>query len=561
MTEQEKKRYQRAVQEVALAYYYKNPYMQYEARELTIQGKWSGMMRNTHYAPPEYASADSEHFSQCTDFICDVYHEAFGYAPFNHAVAPGTGTHMIKVPEDDPMIVYRWWNGSETTMEQAHQKLREILEPGDWLSTNGILKDGRRDGHLMLYLGDCFGDGVKRVIHCCGKALDPGRSFECERRDRVEQFGSLRFQNMEHTWFTPGERPFWDLTERSHVGIGFTVVRPIMAKDFTHTITPATLSRMRYPRMAIDRRADKTKYNELVQGERLTVTLEIKNFGTEPYSRLKVVENLPENVTIVSSTGGTVSGKSITWLLNVPADEARTVSYTVTVDAGRGEFVTFPAGMVDEIPTRELNFVVGGKRLSLNRVDALRRVALSPAFFDYQPKDSGDVSFVTEFYRQKLGIRLDLPATIQEYIDDHFTLMPTPELADEDYPEDTHMLMLKPEDQRHRAWDEMTLYDHLGGRYLFTGWDTKGRTLDLKQPFYQPGDIVLTMWHSNRTRAENPEHMGVYLYLGYGKVLGFGDGKLQTLEFNDTIYCILKNNLFVVLRPSLAFDDINRMDS
>ena len=68
-----------AIVHTALAYYAKNPFMQYDSTHLTdIAAYWGGLIRLCAQSSPELATSDRTFYSVCSDYTYQVYYEAFG---------------------------------------------------------------------------------------------------------------------------------------------------------------------------------------------------------------------------------------------------------------------------------------------------------------------------------------------------------------------------------------------------------------------------------------------------------------------------------------------------
>ena len=346
---------QKAIQQTALAYFYKNPYMQYDAHSVTFEPKFYGAGRITHYEPPEYASYDQWHYSQCTDFCCDIIYDALGYAIYDGVVAPGTVNSGIKnfVDLTGPEVVYANRGLTGDDLKAAVDEFRSLLQPGDIVGACGF------DGHMMMWLGDCLGDGTNYVIHCWGASYDDATGDPV-----TESVGSIKLQPEDELLFGSGGSPNWNLylDKRSSSLIG--LYRFIDAADYDGTITPQAATRLAYPNMSIDRTVDRTQYSDVVTGTDVTVTVTISNKGKEAYKGLKITETLPES-------GVTLKKGETEWTVDVPAGGTVKKTYTVTVTAPKGSTILFPQGKVGDIPTREIELQVGGKHLSSEQEKAL----------------------------------------------------------------------------------------------------------------------------------------------------------------------------------------------
>lgn len=93
----------KALQAVAYAFYYKNPYCQYEAFYYSKDGE----LIRTPGQTPEDTASDSMHFSQCSEFIWDVYMELCGY----DFVGNYKGFKQIRNKPYSDSIILSWEKG------------------------------------------------------------------------------------------------------------------------------------------------------------------------------------------------------------------------------------------------------------------------------------------------------------------------------------------------------------------------------------------------------------------------------------------------------------------
>ena len=521
-----------ALYTVVKAYFNKNPYTQYEGKSMSIEGKWPGPQRIHHYAPPEYASADQAHFSQCTDYVSTLYYQAFGYEFMDGLNAPPTDTMMKKLTADDGLIFYRD-DVTDANVQEVIREYRAMLEPGDFIISNG------ETGHALMWLGDFYGDGVNYITHCWGKPFVPETG-----EDPWEPNGGIRIQTEDVACFPDtAEKPWWDLTLPIRNRDYLAIIRPFAAKDFVFEITPQTAARMKYPEMVIDRYTDVTKYQDVLPGQEITVTVSVTNKSTEDYKGVALKETVPEGVTL--KTGETE------WTVDVPAGQTVTRSYTATVTAPRLSLITFAPGSVDCIPTREMIYQVGGAHLNADQETEMMKI-----FVGYLPdslKTPGltELKFANDFYREVLGIELNLPESMNDYLGIRFKKKN--KLGTE-----TKMLTPKDAAAEYQYLVDMELYQHIGGMYMTLGTDASTRAMEYREEYYRPGDIILTMSDPSTTTLLNKAHLNVYIYIGNGLVLRQDEQKgAVTAQFADTVGRMIICNATVVLRPTLAWDDIN----
>ena len=518
----------------SMAYFNKKTYMQYDAHPFTIEGKWPGPMRCNHYAAPEFAAADQNHFSQCTDFVCDVYFQTFGYEFMQGYKAPGSA---IMAERNVPEVVYFRDDVTSQNVNAVVAEYRSLLEPGDLVVTYGD------SGHAMLYLGDCRGDGNNYLIHCWGASFDNDTGV-----DAYESIGSIRLQKENELIFGPkvGSSANWNLYSASHYSRFVSIIRPFADPDFVFAITPATASRLQYEQIDIDYSADRTQYNDVIPGEDVTMTVTVKNNSKKAYSALPVRIVLPEGVTLKSG--------SLTASLNIAAGKTAKVQVTVTVTAKAGEEITFPSCYVADIPTRSITLQVGEAHLTEEQKGKIYKVSVGYIPDSLKAAGKTGLKFAGDFYREVLGVELGLPDTVNEYLEACYEYAP-PATGLYDF---LQMLTPKTPDAGYEKIAAMTVREHIGGRYVTLGLDVTNRAMEIRDSFYQPGDIILTMSGSSQTRLRSVNDADVRIYLGNGKVLQQNAGSAATVEsFGSTVAYSFKDNLFVVFRPTLVWSAVS----
>ncbi|MBO4412328.1 MAG: PT domain-containing protein, partial [Lachnospiraceae bacterium] len=530
-----KEQKQQVLIQTALAYYYHNPYVQYDGKTITE----SGIQRHMDSGTPEDAALDSEVYSVCSNYCYKVYWESFHYKILGYDYAR-TRTWAALPKDEQQIVVYQYRGiGGETDIEKALRESRAILEPGD------IIVGANSDsGHAMLYIGDCFGDGIEYILHCYGTSHDSETGVES-----VEGHGSIYLQPVDECVYAPRKEgqnnavPNYYLGVSDHNSLGFAVLRPLLDPALSDEPTPSAYSRLRYPGLDIKRDLDRYKYKSALTGEEVSVYLTITNHWDTGYRELPILECVPEGTTLVEGSvtdGALIQGNRIHWSVKIPAGQSITLTYKVRMDAHLGETVTFEYGFVDSIPTRETTLVIGGKGFNENQQAAIVQTARS-LIGTYDP--FADLQSVNDFYAKALGLNLGLPSTTQELLDLIAKGSDSTGLVKRTDPDPT--------------FDRMIIPLHFAGRQVPLDGDNWSRTRDYWAAFYEPGDIFIGLFGANKYSVKGYANLDLFIYLGNAKVLHFKEKGYEVLSFGTTIARAIKYNVLIALRPTLAYEDFS----
>ncbi|NLS97224.1 MAG: hypothetical protein GXX96_34225 [Planctomycetaceae bacterium] len=232
---------QRALVENAMAFFLKGAAMQYDSAPLTVAGmQKNGVgLRQQYFEAPEDATKDRTRYSVCTTYAHEIYYQAFGWKLGGGVPGCFTATLEKNLPAE--LIVFRQDNlacpdGKIAAAAQA----RALLEPGD------LLVDFVPEhwGHAMFYAGDTDGDGRDEVLHSSGRKYDMATGH-----DAVEIGGNIYKDDAESLFFTAGNGSLHDLTRVNR----YFIVRPLRLAAEDWPLTPSSETRLRYPRLRIDR--------------------------------------------------------------------------------------------------------------------------------------------------------------------------------------------------------------------------------------------------------------------------------------------------------------------
>ncbi|MBQ7566015.1 MAG: DUF11 domain-containing protein [Oscillospiraceae bacterium] len=562
--------FEAAIIETAMAYYNKGLPIQYDSNPWTIQSKndWGGACRLTSGAAPEEGSSDYTIYSVCSDWCYDVYHNAFGYELMEIPRLCRTAK-MLAVPASDKLVAYKYDpTGADTDamkdLDTAITTARDGLQVGDVIVGYGST------GHAMLYIGDYKGDGTRYVIHCWGGKFDGNTgvdTIETNVRNANPEGGAIRIDDVMEVFSEPSNTNtgVWNLRKATCGSEGFTVLRPYQTD--TLSLTDSARVRLQYRGLEVNKETDLSRYRSPETGRELTLTVTVTNNGTEDYTGLTVTEPLPTGAVLTDAGGGNVADGQITWTFDVSAGGKVELSYTVTVTARRGETVTFPRGDVGGgLPTRMFTMKVCGRKLPeeiKDRARALRDGTLTVDAADYLQTDD-PIEFANKIYANVLGVPLELPTNLSSYMTGLCKRKTVGGVAAK-----FGGWMWQPKTAVEDDWQrirDMIVPDHLVGYSVYLDdspdaprddWSATNRVQEYKRTSYEIGDIFIALSDPDIQTVSDQKNVLVFVNLGGGKVAVRDDTVgARVVNFSDTVARFYNKNFILVLRPTLAYDDV-----
>lgn len=593
-----------AVAELGIQYHLKNNKFQYDSMNLerNFGRYYGGHYRLTEGAVPEFGTDDTTIYSVCSDYCYKSYFAALGYRIFGAQTYSDSVTDSYwKHSEKEGMLLIRWVKDDSVitsedlkfgvtkesckSMEELHAFIKDwknTMRPGDILLPKG---------HALMYIGNGY------VMDCGGGKYDMKTGV-----DMVEATGAVRYLHKIEELF---------LTDKSAYGASyfmnpekpakdyFCILRPLNAlvvddgdgnpandvvKSSIQALPDATESRLKFEGMEINRTVDITPYGSTFTGDTLTYNVGITNFSNQrnymtwkqyenpsykgiEYKDLVVTEKIPAGTTYVEGSateGGIYKDGVITWTLNIPAGGVKNLTYKVTVTAKQGEEIVSTGGFVDRIPSNTIVNPVGGKKLSQAAQDGFKKFGQTDASKWRESYNistlAPDTDFAERIYAKVGGIQLDLP-TVQEIVNGI--------LASKTYinksrsvryygtETGTALVLKETVDPRYQAIKDMIVKDSLGGRNMY--FVDNGMTInEFKDNYMEVGDILVWAECTNKGKVSKNT---IIVQTGEKEIAVMAsDGLAGTVSGNSyqsTIVRSLSQDVFFILRPSLAIADIN----
>lgn len=502
------------------AYYDKGYLSQYDETYLTVEG-YRFSYRNTAFQAPDFGTRDEFHYNVCNTFVQGVYNDAFGMYDYHEpegfmyvtkSYRKFTGAH----------VVYMVTDPTENELKtEVIPKVKELLQPGDFICGYG------ETGHVMLFLGDIYGDGKNYLAHSWGA------NANAEGMERYEENGSINIQTDEDLLYSDSGR--WYLGSMKRCSSHVVILRLMDADFFPNAMTQVVASRMQYPRMTIEKYLSVPMMHSVVNGEKLTLNVEVANKGTEDYKGLRIAENLPEGTKLISGE------QEVT--VDIKAGETYTFSLELEIEATAGQSITFPHGAVAEIPTKEITVNVGAGHI---QGDVATKIADTAKKLATKGVNKEPLGFVNQVYLNATGVDLGLPKTVQDYLS--LTLK-----AKASRNCDEKMFNWKPEDDENKMLFRMQVPKMFGGKYFEMNKNQDSRVMTIRERDLEVGDILIRMTGGSKTSVEAIGDAPVYIYLGDNVAMEIGTAAHQNYVTTFIDYTMM-SNFYTVLRPSRIYD-------
>ncbi|MBQ7565540.1 MAG: S-layer homology domain-containing protein [Oscillospiraceae bacterium] len=590
---------EKAVAATAWAYFAKVGKLQYCGASMAALDKfYTGDYRVTSASAPEYGTSDTTIYSVCSDYAHQVYMNALGYGLFGSpdyldastdshwSLSADDGTAVMRYAQDDYESSDAKQRGvtrdTFLTMEQAQDFFRnwkDTMRPGD------IVVVGKDAGnHAMVYIGDGF------LIDCRGKSYNMTAGSEV-----VESGGGVIYIYDVARVLVTGDDPNWKDTYKLGNVRWCVVTRPLDAicektggvstaadkpKNGFYIIPAATLEREKNPLLDIDRTVNITPYGTAYTGEELTYTVKLTNrsddaqyrgfaFDATDFEDLVVTEKIPAGTEFVagSAADGTFENGMLTWKVNIAAGESETLSYKVKVTASQGETIVSTGGFVGDIPSNTIKNAVGGKKLSAAAQDGLKKLAATPVAQWRETynisANATDLDFAERIYAKGAGLQLDLP-TVEELLTglfkygsetrgslsirySHIGKTKTQKMF-------THKHTLTGDAE---LWSKMIVPNYVGGyRTLFD--NNVDQINEFHAKYLEPGDILI---FADVNENGKPTDVRVAVAAGDGILLtnttGYALDAIDGVIAEEILWRSFVSDIFMVLRPSLAVEDVN----
>lgn len=455
---------QKAIREVANAYYMKGINMQYDG--------W----RLSQTYPPEEATSQRTTYSCCTNYTYAIYYQAFGidggYLNSNRMIAYGmkyydpnnTQTNDVveywqKKKLDDKTYIYidNKGNSREIDLSTADGRRAYVaymlnechLQVGDIICYH---KGGSGSGHgVIVYdiIYDNNGNPIDAIIRESTSKYDTltnkttkGLCYMDYQNDNnnvhegthremylVNQYKSkatssstrhslvYNFQNSNYFVIL---RSLLKDNNGNYTGKFYNPTFKYDSSEPTkflctgrtlanYEITDVTKQRIKYSAIDIEKTVDVYNSSVVNLGDTLEYKIRITNNSDNSYDDFDVVEQIPEYVEVIDSNNGTIKGNKITWkIANMASKQIREIKYKVKVKENRQylgkEIVS--TGTVAGIPSATVKNQIS-KNLTQEEKSSLQN-ELQKIINENSKSNYSGKALVSAIYNKAYGLNLNL---------------------------------------------------------------------------------------------------------------------------------------------------------
>ena len=602
-----------AVKTVAEAFYYRGGSLQYDDYSMIFNSNSNKLVRKRRsdsIKSPEDATSQDIKYSVCSEFVANVYYEAFTKNGSGYTFKYGNGNELGLVESSkfvnmanknksdyynsNLAVYYANFNtntydvnidGVEVNESNYRDIFANILQPGDIISYRY-----NTWGHVVLYLGDdliinttstsrnkeSYDDGYSGL----------GGSYNYQtKKDYLDPWGTIGYVSLQEDVLNYKDKyskyVFEDGTHTTDTNnpkvTELSIIRPL--NELTNAnINTKTCNRMKHEKLVREKTASVSKYETIKVGDTIKYTITLENKSTnENYNNLIVTDTVPNNTKFVSF-GGDVEGKiqdnNLSWTISVPANSKKTISYTV--EATSKGLIVNDKTIADNIKLNTIETLVAN-RLSeedismindLNNENDKQYQNIKDLFKEIYPEiDVPDVSEVFEIYFAK-------HENEEDYFDKYgynFTVDATGNTSyGHSFETGTkELFILKNKNEIEEKYRDMYIDGMFGGVFAKTQDDTFEKNIyDDKRnktwtdESFMIGDIIYVYDDDYQTDTYMHTNNGysTFLYTGDNSLVTVQDGKLLVLNNTDSqrvIDSLMGQNAFIVLRPSNIINDDN----
>ena len=514
---------QKAVIDYAWAYYYKNPYIQYDVTHLCKVGgrKYGDRTSARMNATPEMSGPHRTTYAHCQFYGYCVIYQSFGHEMTGSWETCTTKPVVGRYPAVKPYEVFYYeTNGNAEDTKAAMEEMFAVAQPGDILSYTRTNTD---TPHVVVYTGDLNGDGIADMLHV------GGTDYEKERMmDVREPMGAVMFTSWRNPSITGIYEFFMDL-EKSYDP--YTKIKQVTLTRYTDEkhaatdpLTDHAKSRLLFPKMDISYTVDAGVYGSVIKGNELTYTLNIKNNSQQDHKGIEVNFPVPKNAKVIKIDGQPVTNGIVSWVLDIPAGKEVTHTYTVKATGAVGSIVDTGVGYVHALPMPVYTTsIISGTEDAVKVNEALEA-----------SKTSTGLEFVNG-YLTSMKKSFTLPA-LNDLRTGLFT--ENTQLGNGIYQLTAQNLL----SDEYAPFAQMMVPYYFGGQSIATECESL-RVKDLRAKDMLPGDILI--WQENSTKeAKYAVHNGeAFVYSDGSEVLYMHQFDLDKFTRYDFFLCLRPNQV------------------
>lgn len=492
----------------AEAFLARKSYLQYDDQSMVQSLTGLTSIRRAERAKnnPEMATGQFNVYTNCTEFVYDVYYFALGI---------DIVTWTTKLLENyTQRHAWSYYITGEETPEQQQEIFDDFkahMQPGDILVCR---HKGDTGGNTLFY----YGDG-KIILSNRPAGAAPNYNYNTNTENN-EPKGTIMTKNVDEMKSSSDNCYFW--------GEGWWgISRPLIEYPDAQP-TEETVNRVKNMQgIVAEKLSSAPSANTVMPGDEITFTFQIKN-TRDTDATVEIIDTLPETLTYVSGAE-TVEGTTLKWNTTIPAQKTVKVEYVLKVNDSlkEGESIT-TSSTVGGVNVNCRPIFVG------KRLDAQQKATLATEIEKIKKSEVYGTALAVQIYANAgITISLDSETDILNGLykgynnsKNHFELNL----------ESQYLKLVAP-----------TMYGGyqvVNTKSLFSGLRTKGPQVNQ----LMVGDVVIM--------TENGKTM-CYMVLDANRLMSLNKGSVGAMTIQESRKAIMEtlgNDQFVVIRPAMNID-------
>lgn len=379
-----------AIRQTALAYYYKDKYVQYDS------------YRKDATASPEEASSNHTVYTDCGIFAYQVYKQALdltipsgSYELSLYATKNSKSANVIFNME-------AFDNGVSLNNKDLLKELDNWVKNKQSFTwqTGDLLVFRRHDGSGHVMIIDASDSKNIKLIE---SAYTTGGGYydALKSQDKTEAYSINITSLKSRLQTTIGYQ-----NNQSNSVNQVSVLRFVSEKE-KYNLTSSSQSRLKYPTLDITKVAEITNddatssIDVIAPGSTITYQITIKNLSNNDYENIKIKETKDAKVSFVTTNDGKVSGNNIEWKINLKSKTHKILTYSVKVPKTAnmlGQKI-ISKGKVDNIATATITHYVENTL----KYDQIRKLQDTRASIN---ANLSDMAYISKLYQTALNVDL-----------------------------------------------------------------------------------------------------------------------------------------------------------
>ena len=454
---------------------------------------------------PETATSQYNVYSNCTEFVYDVYYYALGID-----IVTWTTKLLQNYTNRHAFSYYITGEETEEQKAQVFEDFKAAMKPGDILCCRHV---GDTGGNTLLYVGD------GKIIYSA--RAEAGKSPNYNYNTNTESFeprGTVSTKDVDKLAQSSDDSYFW---AEGWWGIS----RPLIEYPDAEPTEEALNRINNLQGIVVEKLSSVPAANTAMPGDEVTFTFQIKNTN-DTDTTLEIIDNIPQGMTYVSGAD-TVDGATLKWNASIPASKTTKISYVLKIndDVAEGTFIESDSTVGGVSANSRPLFI--GKRLTADQ-----RTALAAAMDGTKKSDVYGIDLAEQIYAAA-GITIELDSA-DDIIDGLYKFYNNTTSHYELDTSSKYLNMVAP-----------SMY----GGYQVVNTPSMWNKLRTKGPQINQlmvGDIVI-MTEKGKTN--------VYMVYDINRLFNLNQGKTEVMNLQDSknaVFATLGNDKFAVIRPAMT---------